>query len=52
MDPLASSSSKISGKIRKKLINDTSESLGKLPPQAVDIEEVVLGALMLEQHAL
>jgi replicative DNA helicase len=52
MDPLASSSSKISGKIRKKLINDTSESLGKLPPQAVDIEEVVLVALMLEQHAL
>ena len=26
--------------------------MGKLPPQAVDIEEVVLGALMLEQHAL
>ncbi len=52
MDPLASSSRKISGNIRRKPINDTTESLGKLPPQAVDIEEVVLGALMLEQHAL
>lgn len=26
--------------------------LGKLPPQSVDIEEVVLGALMLERNAL
>ena len=26
--------------------------LGKLPPQAVDIEEAVLGALMLEKNAL
>ncbi|MEZ7970774.1 MAG: replicative DNA helicase, partial [Cyclobacteriaceae bacterium] len=52
MDPLASSSRKISGNTRRKPVNDTTESLGKLPPQAVDIEEVVLGALMLEQHAL
>jgi len=52
MDPLASSSRKISGNSRRKPVNDTTESLGKLPPQAVDIEEVVLGALMLEQHAL
>ncbi len=28
------------------------EALGKLPPQAVDIEEAVLGALMLERDAL
>src|SRR5690625_6702724 len=26
--------------------------LGKLPPQAVDLEEAVLGALMLEKNAL
>jgi replicative DNA helicase len=29
-----------------------SQHLGKLPPQAVDIEEAVLGALMLEKDAL
>ncbi|MBK9045847.1 MAG: replicative DNA helicase [Bacteroidetes bacterium] len=29
-----------------------SHQLGKLPPQAVDIEEAVLGALMLEKDAL
>lgn len=28
-----------------------SNSLGKLPPQAIEIEEVVLGAIMLEQGA-
>ncbi|HEY8402228.1 MAG TPA: DnaB-like helicase N-terminal domain-containing protein, partial [Cytophagaceae bacterium] len=28
------------------------QSLGKLPPQAVDLEEAVLGALMLEKDAL
>ena len=32
--------------------SDLSESLGKLPPQAVDLEEAVLGALMLEKDAL
>jgi replicative DNA helicase len=31
---------------------DLSESLGKLPPQARDLEEAVLGALMLEKNAL
>jgi replicative DNA helicase len=37
----------------KKLIpRDISESLGKLPPQALDLEEAVLGALMLEKNAL
>lgn len=34
------------------LPRDISESLGKLPPQAVDLEEAVLGALMLEKNAL
>src|SRR6188768_4099720 len=29
-----------------------TQQLGKLPPQAVDIEEAVLGALMLEKDAL
>ncbi len=28
------------------------ESLGKLPPQALELEEAVLGALMLERDAL
>jgi len=33
-------------------VRDISESLGKLPPQAPDLEEAVLGALMLEKNAL
>lgn len=38
---------------KSKLIpRDLSESLGKLPPQARDLEEAVLGALMLEKNAL
>jgi len=32
--------------------NDINESIGKLPPQALEIEEAVLGALMLEKDAL
>ena len=32
--------------------NAISMQMGKLPPQAVDIEEAVLGALMLEKDAL
>ena len=31
---------------------ETSLGLGKLPPQALDIEEAVLGALMIEKDAL
>jgi len=34
------------------MARDISESLGKLPPQAPDLEEAVLGALMLEKNAL
>ncbi|MCU0358167.1 MAG: replicative DNA helicase [Cyclobacteriaceae bacterium] len=41
-----------SGKGGKLLVRDISESLGKLPPQALDLEEAVLGALMLEKGAL
>ncbi len=31
---------------------DLTEGLGKLPPQAVDLEQAVLGALLLEKDAL
>lgn len=34
------------------IARDLSESLGKLPPQARDLEEAVLGALMLEKNAI
>jgi replicative DNA helicase len=34
------------------LMSEVSASLGKLPPQAVDLEAAVLGALMLEKDAL
>lgn len=33
-------------------VNTTQMGYGKLPPQAVDLEEAVLGALMLEKDAL
>ncbi|GHN02763.1 replicative DNA helicase [Cytophagales bacterium WSM2-2] len=47
-------SSAISGAGNKPrtLARDISESLGKLPPQALDLEEAILGALMLEKNAL
>lgn len=41
-----------STKIAKLVPREISESLGKLPPQALDLEEAVLGALMLEKNAL
>ncbi|MDN3203660.1 replicative DNA helicase [Algoriphagus sediminis] len=37
---------------RKKPNFETPSPLGKLPPQATDLEEAVLGALMLEKDAL
>ncbi|MFM8912986.1 MAG: DnaB-like helicase N-terminal domain-containing protein, partial [Flammeovirgaceae bacterium] len=40
------------GNRSKVLVRDITESLGKLPPQAVDLEEAILGALMLEKNAL
>jgi replicative DNA helicase len=43
---------RLSSKASKLIPRDISESLGKLPPQAPDLEEVVLGALMLEKNAL
>jgi len=39
-------------KSRNYLSTDVLGGLGKLPPQAVDLEEAVLGALMLEKDAL
>ncbi len=32
--------------------SDLNSQLGKLPPQAVEVEEAILGALMLEKNAL
>jgi len=36
----------------KPAINQAVFEQGKLPPQAIDLEEAVLGALMLEKDAL
>lgn len=40
------------GNKTKLIPKDITEGLGKLPPQALDLEEAVLGALMLEKNAL
>src|SRR5690606_3915991 len=37
---------------RKNRLGNMVSGLGKLPPQAVDLEEAVLGALMVEKDAL
>ncbi len=42
----------LSTTVRRIGLSSVSENLGKLPPQAVEIEEAVLGALMLERDAL
>src|SRR6187402_1218676 len=52
MEQGRSTSLRSSNKTGKLIPRDISESLGKLPPQALDLEEVVLGALMLEKNAL
>lgn len=36
----------------KAIVRDINESLGKLPPQSIDLEEAILGSLMLERNAL
>lgn len=36
----------------KRVISDLTKGMGKVPPQAPDLEEAVLGALMLEKDAL
>ena len=43
---------RLTSKTRRIGLSQLSEQLGKLPPQAVEIEEAVLGALMLERDAL
>lgn len=40
------------GSKSSRVLRDISENLGKLPPQAPELEEAVLGALMLEKNAL
>lgn len=40
-----------SSKTRRVNVADSGEQLGKLPPQRVDIEETILGALVLERPA-
>ena len=52
MEQGRSMSLRLSTKSSKLVPRDISESLGKLPPQALDLEEAVLGALMLEKNAL
>ncbi|MDH5607867.1 MAG: replicative DNA helicase [Cyclobacteriaceae bacterium] len=52
MESDKSSAVRLASKPRRLTLTDTTEVLGKLPPQAVDIEEAVLGALMLERDAL
>ena len=46
----------IQGKVKKRIqrnaLSQVFSEHGRVPPQAVDLEEAVLGALMLEQNAL
>lgn len=37
---------------KRQSVSNLVSGLGKLPPQAIDLEEAVLGALMLEKNAL
>lgn len=43
---------RLSSKSNKLIPREITDGLGKLPPQALDLEEAVLGALMLEKNAL
>jgi replicative DNA helicase len=52
MEQSRSTSLRFGNKSGKIIPREISEGLGKLPPQALDLEEVVLGALMLEKNAL
>ncbi len=46
------SSLKVGYKAKSLIRSELGEVLGKVPPQALDLEEAVLGALMLEKDAL
>ena len=52
METGKSQSLRLGSKTRTLVNQDLGESLGKVPPQAIDLEEAVLGALMLEKDAL
>ena len=52
METGKSQSIRLGSKTRALVNQDLGESLGKIPPQAIDLEEAVLGALMLEKDAL
>jgi len=43
---------KASGRLQKNMLTTAFSEHGRIPPQAIDLEEAVLGALMLEQNAL
>ena len=44
--------SKTTNRLQKNLLTAAFSEHGRVPPQAIDLEEAVLGALMLEQNAL
>jgi len=52
MEQGRSTSLRVGNKSNKFIPREITEGLGKLPPQALDLEETVLGALMLEKNAL
>ncbi|MDZ7608539.1 MAG: replicative DNA helicase [Cyclobacteriaceae bacterium] len=52
MDSGKPQSIKATSRTRSLIHHDLDERLGKIPPQATDLEEAVLGALMLEKDAL
>lgn len=43
---------RLGSKTRTLVNHDLGQSLGKIPPQALELEEAVLGALLLEKEAL
>jgi len=49
---MSSQASRANFNKKRTSLNNLVSGLGKLPPQAVDLEEAVLGALMLEKNAL
>lgn len=52
MEQKRNTSLRLSNQPAKLLPRDISESLGKLPPQCLDLEEAVLGATMMESSSL
>ncbi len=52
MSKTESSAVKVGFKSKRLLPDGIGDKLGKLPPQALDLEKAILGALMLEKDAL